>query len=339
MVSIIVPIYNSEKFLFECVQSVVRQSYQNIEVILVDDGSTDKSGIICDRLAAKDNRIKVIHQENSGAGAARNTGIKQARGEYIQFVDSDDTLSPEITETLIKGIKQIKNGMSVCSIDMQTAYQKEEWKKVQPYQVDGPLSIKDYLYQLSKYKSGVFFGSPDNKLYITEILRTNSIYFEEREHIGEDFIFNMKYLMYIEEIYIFSNCLYHYRYNNVSLSNQSYNTKKVWARQKLMYKSFLDIMTKRGNYRRDQKEITGFLMSAIKTVFVNIGVSKSTFNQDRKQIKEIVNDKICNDIIFCNKWKNKEWLIYYCIKKRYIFTIWLICKLGGKMKYASFKGK
>lgn len=339
MVSIIVPIYNSEKFLFECVQSVERQSYQNIEIILVDDGSIDKSGIICDKLAEQDCRIRVVHQKNSGAGAARNTGIKQAKGKYIQFIDSDDIISPKTTELLVKGIQQIKNGMSVCSIDMQTAYQKEEWKKVQPYQADGPIRIKDYLYQLSKYKSGVFFGSPDNKLYITEILRTNNIYFEEKEKIGEDFIFNMKYLMYIEEIYIFSNCLYHYRYNSFSLSNQNYNTKKVWERQKLMYKSFLDVMVKKGSYQREQKEVTGFLMSAIKTVFVNIGISKSTFSQDIKQIKEIVNDKICNDILFCNKWKKNEWVIYYCIKKRYIFTIWVICKLGGKMKYASFKGK
>ncbi len=339
MVSIVVPVYNSEKFLFECVQSIVRQSYQNIEIILVDDGSIDKSGIICDRLAIKDNRIKVIHQENSGAGAARNTGIKQARGEYIQFVDSDDILSPEITETLIKGIKQIKNGMAVCSIDMQTAYQKEEWKKVQPYQVDGPLSIKDYLYQLSKYKSGVFFGSPDNKLYITEIIKANGIYFEEHEKVGEDFVFNMRYLIYIEEIYISSKCLYHYRYNVSSLSNQSYNTQKIWERQKIMYESFLYIMVKNGGYQRNQKEVVGFLMSAIKTVFVNIGVSNSTFIQEIKQIKEIINDKICNDIIFCNKWKKKEWLIWYCIKRGYILILWVICKLGGKNKHAFFKNK
>ena len=80
-------------------------------------------------------------------------------------------------------------------------------------------------------------------------------------------------------------------------------------------------------------------MSAIKTVFVNIGVSNSTFIQEIKQIKEIINDKICNDIIFCNKWKKKEWLIWYCIKRGYILILWVICKLGGKNKHAFFKNK
>ena len=99
--SVIVPVYNVEKYLERCVDSVINQNYPNIEIILVDDGSKDSSGKICDILAAKDNRIKVIHQQNGGLSAARNTGIDNATGEYIDFLDSDDELLPNVFNDLI----------------------------------------------------------------------------------------------------------------------------------------------------------------------------------------------------------------------------------------------
>ena len=90
LISIVVPLYNVENYLKECIDSILTQSYHNLEIILVDDGSTDNSGKICDNYAKKDSRIKVIHKENGGASDARNYGIKEAKGKYIQFTDSDD---------------------------------------------------------------------------------------------------------------------------------------------------------------------------------------------------------------------------------------------------------
>ena len=100
-VSVIVPIYNSEKFLCECVESICQQTYVDLEVILVDDGSTDSSGTICDKLAMSDPRIRVVHTPNSGVSAARNTGIDMASGSYMMFVDSDDAIHPEMVRTLV----------------------------------------------------------------------------------------------------------------------------------------------------------------------------------------------------------------------------------------------
>ena len=94
-ISVIIPIYNTEQFLKECVGSVLDQSYQDLEIILVDDGSTDLSGMICDQYASRDGRIKVIHQKNEGLSVARNTGVKLASGEYLCFVDSDDRVAPD----------------------------------------------------------------------------------------------------------------------------------------------------------------------------------------------------------------------------------------------------
>lgn len=102
LISVIVPVYNVENYLSECIQSLVCQTYDNIEIILVDDGSTDKSGLICDSMAESDSRIRVIHQNNQGISAARNVGIENARGEFISFVDSDDVVSLEMIATLYR---------------------------------------------------------------------------------------------------------------------------------------------------------------------------------------------------------------------------------------------
>ena len=118
IISIIVPIYNVEAYLEKCIQSLINQSYRAIEILLVDDGSPDKSGAICDEYALKDNRIKVIHKVNGGQASARNAGIELATGEYLTFVDSDDFLHPEMYESLLQNLKEGDADIAVCSFIM-----------------------------------------------------------------------------------------------------------------------------------------------------------------------------------------------------------------------------
>ena len=124
-VSVIVPIYNAEPWLEECVQSILDQdfpaSYGTIEVLLIDDGATDGSGALCDRLAKRDNRIKVVHQENQGLSGARNTGIDMARGRYYAFIDSDDWIAPDYLETLYRLLREHRAEISIC--DKQMIYE------------------------------------------------------------------------------------------------------------------------------------------------------------------------------------------------------------------------
>ena len=115
LISVIVPVYNVENYLRECLDSIVAQTYRNIEVILVDDGSKDSSGKICDEYADKDNRIKVIHKENGGVSAARNTGLDIAKGEWISYVDSDDYIESTMIETLICLAKKNDVELAMCS--------------------------------------------------------------------------------------------------------------------------------------------------------------------------------------------------------------------------------
>lgn len=114
LVSIIVPVYQVKEYIEECVESLLAQTYTNLEILLVDDGSTDGSGAMCDEYAAKDNRVRVIHQENQGLSAARNTGIKLAMGEYVAFVDSDDVVLPDFIETLYKLLGKYQADIAFC---------------------------------------------------------------------------------------------------------------------------------------------------------------------------------------------------------------------------------
>lgn len=117
LISIIVPVYNVADFLAECIDSIMRQSYQNLEIIIVDDGSTDNSGKICDEYALQDNRINVIHRKNGGLSAARNTGLDSATGEYVSFIDSDDIVHHQYIETLYTNIHNSKSDIS--SVELQ----------------------------------------------------------------------------------------------------------------------------------------------------------------------------------------------------------------------------
>ena len=117
LISVIVPVYNIEMYLERCVRSIMNQTYQNLEILLVDDGSTDGSGEICERLAKEDNRIKVFHKENGGSSSARNLGIREAKGEYLGFIDSDDYIEPNMYEVLSAAIEKYDTPMAQVSRD------------------------------------------------------------------------------------------------------------------------------------------------------------------------------------------------------------------------------
>lgn len=118
LVSVIIPVFNSEQFLSKCLDSVISQTYKDIEVIIVDDGSTDKSPQICDKYQAKDNRVTVYHKENQGASLARKFGLSMAKGQYIQFVDSDDWIKPNMTEKLVQSAIDNKSDIVWCDVEM-----------------------------------------------------------------------------------------------------------------------------------------------------------------------------------------------------------------------------
>lgn len=165
LISVIVPVYNVEKYLCKCVDSVINQTYKNLEIILVDDGSPDSCGKICNKYANKDARVKVIHKENGGLSDARNIGIDAAKGEYLAFIDSDDYIAPEMIETLYNYISRDGSDMALCNF----TYVDEKFIEIKDRNSDSPIqneliSGEEALKKLTERKSW-YYVVAWNKLY------------------------------------------------------------------------------------------------------------------------------------------------------------------------------
>lgn len=214
-ISLIIPMYNVEQYLPECIESVQNQSYKNLEIILVDDGSPDSSGKIAEEYAAKDNRIKVIHKENGGVSSARNEGLINATGDYIMFPDADDFLFEKSCEVLLKKIKEedadfvIGNYIN-CHEDStlweNPVFNLEKYKSFK-------LDIKDYEDSFFLMNSAAW-----NKIFSNKFLRNISAKFEEGYNIAEDAIFTTYCFIKSNKVYYIPDIIYAYRQRTVNTS-------------------------------------------------------------------------------------------------------------------------
>ena len=229
LISVIVPVYNVEKYLDRCVESIINQTYTNLEIILVDDGSPDNCPAMCDKWAEKDERIRVIHKPNGGVSSARNTGIENSNGEYIAFVDSDDYTADNYVEALIKNLIDNDCDLVACNFNYvnkdSTFIKTSEYKKAL---CAGKHEI------LSDYLNEAFVdpGCP-GKLYVKNVI--DSLRFDENIKNGEDFLFNYYYLSECKKVIQIEDALYNYVQNPTSsthivtdsLVNRWKNTKRI----------------------------------------------------------------------------------------------------------------
>lgn len=207
--SIIVPVYNVEKYLHRCLDSIRAQTFTEWECILVDDGSSDASGTICDEYAAKDTRFRVIHQGNAGPGAARNAGLDAAQGEWIGFVDSDDWID---CDTYRKAL--------------ETAREKDsdlvQWELVMEYPEK---SVPNRCHPSGFFddaSSGIYWRSVVYaSIFKRKIIQEHRIAFPVDSFLSEDALFNCQYYLHSERCYYFGECLYHFRQNPSSLTHRS----------------------------------------------------------------------------------------------------------------------
>lgn len=164
LISIIIPVYNVEKYLEKSIESVLIQTYSNLEIILVDDGSTDNSGVICDQFQKKDTRVRVIHKKNGGLSDARNCGIKKSSGKYLTFMDSDDIISDDYIEYLYSLIKKYKTKLSICKYDVTVdVKQNKSVKKGITFKMNKILTLKHLLLE------DIFTVSACAKMYSAEL--------------------------------------------------------------------------------------------------------------------------------------------------------------------------
>ncbi|QKE74325.1 glycosyltransferase family 2 protein [Arthrobacter citreus] len=223
LVSIIVPIFNSEKYLAKTIDSILNQTYKNIELILVNDGSTDNSAQICDELSKVDNRIQVFHTSNNGPGNARNLGISLAKGDYIQFVDSDDLIEIKMVEQLLKSVESEDADIVVCGMKrIDQANLNTISCCTTKLSLDE--EIKDEFVLLLKF--GLAY-SPVNKLYRKSIINEYNIKFNDDLLIGEDALFNIEYFSKCSRVFIYEEPLYIYHQRPGSLTQKFYKEKEI----------------------------------------------------------------------------------------------------------------
>lgn len=249
-ISVIVPVYNAKKWLDECIQSVLNQTFKNFELILVDDGSTDGSEVICDVYAEKNKSIKVVHKKNGyGAGEARNAGLQVAEGEFVVFLDSDDCQKPDMLERLYVEQKNANYDMVISGY--QFLENKTKLGKVfglDDTEIFGNTEILDYFV---KYYPDGLLGYPWNKLYRRQIIQENNIIFPKMRRL-EDGIFNVEYFQHINSMRVIKQPLVNYRVNSqVTLRKLPYD---FYGNIKLFSKNYYDFLRKINKSRKDNEK-------------------------------------------------------------------------------------
>lgn len=228
-ISVIVPIYNVDKYLKKCIDSVIYQSYKNLEIILVDDGSPDKSGEICDKYALKDSRIKVIHKKNGGVSSARNVGIDAATGDYVCFLDGDDYVTNDYVDYLLK-ITENNDCEIGCSAEMFSPFSKKQFKNNRLKIVTGEKATEMILC----YKLPI---GANAKIFKLSFLKNNKIRFFEDLVIGEGFNFNTECFQLASKVAVGYKKIYFYRKDNPTSVTTLYNNKKwengIYALEKI----------------------------------------------------------------------------------------------------------
>lgn len=326
LVTVVVPVYNVEKYLNRCIESIVNQTYKNLEIILVDDGSPDNCPQMCDEWAEKDNRIKVIHKENAGAGMARNTGLEAASGNYILFVDSDDYIDLKTVEKCIDSLKKtdadvVMFGRFSVSADGTL---KETPVVTDKFYFSGNQVINDILSGLFVHERGIGISSC-NKVYSLQLIREKNIKFKsEREILSEDAIFNLELFAYVKAVTIIPESFYYYFKNENSFS-RSYK-EDLQKLNNIFLKKCISLCKEYGYGNQIINRIR-----ARYHIYALAGMKQIEFcDFSKEQKKELLNnffkDEVLHKSITFESLKPKSLplkIFYLCIKYR----LYLICRI------------
>lgn len=335
LISIIVPVYNvPEEFLNECIISIIKQTLKNIEIILVDDGSTDNSVVICDTYAQLDNRIRVIHKMNGGLTSARKAGIMAAKGKWITFVDGDDWIEPIMCEEICQ--VSLNNNVDVIMFGVIKDYQKFKFKcnydEFDDMKVFEDIECRNLQVKILNYNSNIA-TSYAKLIRRSFILEHNILPNESIRQGGEDVEYNLRLFDKVNKVLMYKKYLYHYRYNgkSISTSPNEYNFYRVLNTFKVI-KNFIDskennIALLRSFYNR---------LSYVLVTTAITGYFNPTFNDTYKVKVEKFKKYLNTDIIFDSlQQANNEnmsfgrKIVLLCTKKK----LFIVINILGKIRY------
>ena len=301
-ISIIVPVYKAEKYLNRCIDSLLAQTYTDFELILVDDGSPDKSGKICDDYAAKDSRIKVIHKENAGVSAARNSGLDASGGKYIMFCDSDDSVEPDFLELMHTAAEKDGADVAVSGFEMLFDEKKEKNKNVL-YPGTQLISVLSRSGLCDLLDNNLFF-SLWNKIYKSEIIKENGLRMNENMKFSEDFHFNLEYFIKINgNIAVVRKPLYHYEVRNENSATKKYKenlwpiTLTTFSLMKTLYGSLEDSSSE---YRtRMYTRFVNMICSVLRNTMAK-GNPQPFFKKFAENVRIVHSEEYKEAVTFCD---------------------------------------
>ena len=338
-ISIIVPVYNVGKYVEKTILSVLNQTYKDFELIIIDDGSTDESGEICDRLTCNDNRVKVIHQKNAGVSVARNVGMAEATGEWITFLDGDDYLDENYLDEMYKGTKTGDYQIVLCS------YYYVNDEKVGAYSFfnenrffskkDRELLIKTALGEELPKDRKVTTGGPVLKLFKREYLINNGFHFVPGLKKTQDVIFMIDCYSKIDSMYYLDKPLYYYVKRNDSAVNAYHEDQEQTSLQIMHYlKLFFD----RNSWIIDAKELYNsrvivLILDAFKLKYTKKACNMSVLSK-MKEIKKLCENMLCKEALESRRYyklSRKLSVFEFFLHRRMYFSAYLLCKI----KYGS----
>ena len=300
LISVVVPIYKVEMYLKQCINSIIKQTYTNLEIILVDDGSPDNCPKICDEFKEKDSRVVVIHKENGGLSDARNAGIDVAKGKYIAFIDSDDYIHNEFIEELYNHIVSEKAQISMCTI--QKVNEKDEVIEEIPITEEKVISGRKAILEFNNFSISNVVAW--NKLYNIELFKDIRY---PKGKIHEDEFTTYKLLYLAKRVAISNRKLYYYRYNQNSITNKQFNEKRL---------DVIDALEERIEFFKNRNEIelyentlnlylgTLIYLYDIGNKNMNNSIKKMILRKYRKAFKLLQKDKVLEK-------KKQRYLFYY----------------------------
>lgn len=261
LVSIIVPVYNAEKTLNRCIGSILLQEYQNIELILVNDGSTDSSLSICRYWSNKDSRVIVIEKQNTGVSESRNIGISKAAGEYLQFVDSDDWVGERSTGAMVQRAEQTQSDLVIAKFYRVSNGITAEKGNIK---ADIVLSKKEFMTIMMKEPANFYYGVMWNKLYRRDIISAHRIGCCADLSWCEDFLFNLDYIRYAETFACLNVPVYYYVKTKNSLVSKESTLNNVIRMKLKLFSSYRDLFESMELYEEHRAQVRKFFIAYAK---------------------------------------------------------------------------
>ena len=311
IVSIIVPIYNSDQYLYECIESIINQTYKKLDILLINDGSTDSSLSICKSFKNKDKRITLIDQKNSGVSSARNRGIMNAKGDWIMFVDADDYLNKDSIELALNNIKDDDYYYFFSS-------RINERKTIVLDNINKKEKLIKEILMWNKYNYDEFNSRVLNHIYNRKMIINNNVLFNNEICNGEDMLFNIEYFLCASKMIIINSSIYNYRVNSNSLTHSV--NKKIVEKDELFHKYLFKLLDKYNMY--DLKEIAKIRspLGGIITCCYSYYFHKNNKN-DSSEIELLINKKLYHDALekmsTCKEYlSNYQYFLLFLIKNK-----------------------